>query len=289
MFIFFIAITFFVSTAIGVPAELRHVLHEKRATPPAGWTRGERLDGQRILPLRIALTQSNLDKIEEYLLDVSHPTSERFGKHWTPARVAETFAPAGETKDTVVEWLKASGIHMDRIEHSQSLGWLNLNVTVAEAENLLKTEYSIYRHDSGASQVACEAYHVPEHVSKHVDFVIPTIHFTKPTLPKEDEAAVANEDPSLERRDVPGAGTGIGRPGSGSLPKKGRILDFITNAIQAVDTCNQYIVPNCLRALYQIPSVTGSSNQTNPFGIVAYTPQEYVQADLNTFFQNYCK
>lgn len=46
-----------------------------------------------MLPMRIALTQSNLDKGEEWLMDVSHPTSEKYGKHWTAEDIANAFAP----------------------------------------------------------------------------------------------------------------------------------------------------------------------------------------------------
>lgn len=46
-----------------------------------------------MLPMRIALAQSNLDKGEEWLMDVSHPTSEKYGKHWTAEDVANAFAP----------------------------------------------------------------------------------------------------------------------------------------------------------------------------------------------------
>lgn len=52
--------------------------------------------------------------------------------------------------------------------------------------------------------------------------------------------------------------------------------------------CNDYITPACLQALYQIP--TASSNvQTNPIGIVEYTPEFYSQSDLDLFFSNFSK
>ena len=230
--------------------------------------------------MRIALTQSNLDKLESYLMDVSHPDSENFGKHWTPEQVADTFAPSTETIDTAKEWLMSFGIDASRITSSPSRGWLHLDVTVKEAEDLLKTEYSTYGHETGVRQVACESYHVPEHVSKHVDFITPTIHFdTKLKAPFDPNAG-------LEKRDHPGTGASIGQPGSGSLPKQGRKLNLATDIINAADTCAQYIVPACLRALYSITSPTKSS-VTTPLGVVAYTPQEYVQSDLTAFFGNY--
>lgn len=44
------------------PSPFRHVLHEKRTAPLASWIRGARIEEGAILPMRIALTQTNLDK-----------------------------------------------------------------------------------------------------------------------------------------------------------------------------------------------------------------------------------
>lgn len=49
--------------AVPAPA-LDHVVHEKRDSIPAGWTLEEKLDGTFVLPMRIALTQPNLDKAD---------------------------------------------------------------------------------------------------------------------------------------------------------------------------------------------------------------------------------
>ena len=45
------------------------------------------------MPMRIGLVQSNLDKGYDWLMEVSSPESETYGKHWTPKQVAEAFAP----------------------------------------------------------------------------------------------------------------------------------------------------------------------------------------------------
>jgi tripeptidyl-peptidase-1 len=56
--------------AAAVPAPLSlHELHEKR-TVTSNWERKHRLHGQVKLPMRIGLTQRNLDKGHEYLMNV---------------------------------------------------------------------------------------------------------------------------------------------------------------------------------------------------------------------------
>ena len=264
-----------------------HVLHEKRSMLPRGWKRSEKLEAHELLPVSIALKQSNMDKLDDYLMKVSHPQSERFGKHWSAKKVAETFAPSKDTLRIVQEWLHSAGIDKERLEQSQSLGWLNFDATVAEVENLLKTEYYRYSHASGTSQLACNEYHLPAWVQKHVDFITPTVHFDARLGPAEP--AKEKKGSALKRRGViPNVGSSIGRPGSGSLPKPGRTLDFIQSIISELSMCDQYIVPDCLRALYLIPPVV-TNLQTNPFGVVEYSPQAYLQSDLNLFFANYSK
>jgi len=47
--------------------------------------------------MRIALTQRNLDKGHQWLMDVSHPNSEKYGQHWSADDVAQAFAPRYST------------------------------------------------------------------------------------------------------------------------------------------------------------------------------------------------
>ena len=61
---------------------------------------------------------------------------------------------------------------------TKSGSWIALNATVQEAESLLNTKYFVFEHMDGSTHVACKgAYHLPEHVSAHVDIITPTLHF----------------------------------------------------------------------------------------------------------------
>ena len=133
-----------------------------------------------MLPLSVGLVQSNLADLDAHLMDVAHPDSPNYSKHWTPAEVANVFRPSKESVDAVHAWLVEDGwISPDRIVLSKSGGWVMVNVTVEEAEHLLGTEYYVYEHSKdGREHVACHGqYHLPEHVSKHVDLITPTLHF----------------------------------------------------------------------------------------------------------------
>lgn len=191
--------------------------------------------------MRIALTQSNLDQADDFLLDVSHPESPNFGKHWTHEEIANKFAPSPETFDTVKSWLVSSGIAPERISKSQSLGWLKFHATVAEAESLLKTEYHLYKHEIGKPHVACSDYHLPEHVAPHVDFITPGVNFdtkvphgvVKP-MEKRAPSTTAAAGPPVKTH----AALGLGAPSSGSLPKKGANID-IKSIFDELKNCNK--------------------------------------------------
>ena len=442
-----------VASAFAIPTPPSdYVVHEQRAIIPFGWRRIERLNGSFILPLRIGLVQTNLDKVDEYLLSVSDPTSENYGKHWSAEKIANAFKPSNETVNVVLTWLVRAGISLPRIKTSQSLGWLELNVTVNEAQNLLKTEYFKFKHTSGAPHIGCTAYHIPENVRKHIDLITPTVHFdiktiqpkqeharksqaknvtsatgapVKPVVgnigasdsPKYATASPAKKDPSATRAPVnpvggkigasdppeysttlpakkdpsatgapvnsvvgkigasdppeyattppakndpsatgapvkpvvgktgssdplkyattslakndpsatgapvnpvvgkigssdppeyattspanndtsavgapvdPDVGKKIGAPDSPSLPKQGTQINKTVNSIDGLKTCDTFITPDCLRALYEIP-VSTRANPANSLGIVEYTPQIYIQEDLDLFFSNYSK
>ena len=167
----------------------KHVIHEKRSTLPPGWELVGELDGSTVLPMKVALSQSNLDKGEDFLMKVSHPDSPSFGQHWSPRQIAETFAPSRESTESVLKWLKSAGITPERISRSQSMGWLNFEATVAEAENLLKTKYNLFRHVAGKPHVGCSEYHIPEHIAHHVDFITPTVHFDSKIPQSQDDWA----------------------------------------------------------------------------------------------------
>jgi len=79
--------------AYASPAAL-YVVHEKRNLATDGeWSRTAKLPNDFILPVRVALAQSNMDKGHDWLMEVSDPSSPKYGQHWTPAQLAETFKP----------------------------------------------------------------------------------------------------------------------------------------------------------------------------------------------------
>ncbi|KAK4998251.1 hypothetical protein LTR28_013729, partial [Elasticomyces elasticus] len=81
------------------------------------------------MPMRIALTQRNIDKGYGFLEEVSHPDSPKYGQHWTAKQVANMFRASDVTTKAVKTWLAESGISSDRVSLSQGLNWLNFDAT----------------------------------------------------------------------------------------------------------------------------------------------------------------
>ncbi|TVY84969.1 Tripeptidyl-peptidase sed1 [Lachnellula suecica] len=236
-------------------ADPRHfVLHEKRDGAPHQWAKRTRAHPDEVLPVRIGLTQSNLHRAEEYILDVSDPRSPNFGKHWSAEKVANVFAPAKKTHDGVVDWLVSYGIDASRHTYSTGRNWIQVNATVAETEKLFNTEYHYYEHElSGGYRIACDEYHLPQNVREHVDFAMPTIQL-------EGMRPIPNLLPKL------------------AAPSP------ITN-LNGLENCSTLVTIECLRALYQF-GAGNTSAPGNEIGIGEWADFLY-EPDLVLFFKNF--
>lgn len=163
---------------------------------------------------------------------------------------------------------------------SKGRGWITFDATVDQAESLLKTTFHTYEHETGQPHVACEEYSLPRVLREHIDFVTPSVHFDAKIKARSQEDSF-----ELNKRETPGIGKKIGKPGGWSTPKFGHWLPQ-NQVIKELENCDEQIVPDCLRALYEFgPGV--SANPKNSYGIVEYTPQAYVPSDLDLFFANF--
>lgn len=118
-------------------------------------------------------------------------------------------------------------------------------------------------------------------LTRHAEqLIMPTVHF--------DTKIVHDPEQRRKKRDIP-ASLQPGNPNSAWLPKKGKTIKGPGAALDVapqpfdLTTCNTQITPDCLRALYSFPNGTLAMSS---YGVVEYTPQAYLQADLNLFYSN---
>lgn len=146
--------------AAAVPAAVPHldyVVHEKRDLDATSktWVKRSTVPVGRALPIRIGLTQSNLDEGHDMLMAVSEHDSPSFGKHYTQEEIIDLFAPAKSTVDAVRAWLESAGIK--DVTQSTNKQWLQVDVPVEQLDALLQTSYHEFEHqETGAVHVACD-------------------------------------------------------------------------------------------------------------------------------------
>ncbi|KAJ6624427.1 subtilisin-like protein [Mycena sp. CBHHK59/15] len=251
-----------VAVAAASPA---HTVHEKRVAEPdaADWSQARRLESSKILPMRFGLRQQNLHQLEDFVMSVADPESPTYGQHWSPEKVVDVFAPSDETIAAVKNWLADSGFSPERLRLSSSRGWIKVDATAEEVENLLHTEYHVYSHSSGAQQIGCHNYSVPAHISKHIELIQPTVHFNyRVAAPRSQKRSVNTPFSNLKTNGVK------------------------VNVPPSLTSCDEFITPDCLRALYNI-HYTPRETKKNSFGIVEFTPQSFLGPDLDLFFANF--
>lgn len=56
--------------AAAVPFQASHVVHERRDSMPKAWVKRDRVEASAELPVRIGMTQSNLEKGHDLLMEV---------------------------------------------------------------------------------------------------------------------------------------------------------------------------------------------------------------------------
>jgi tripeptidyl-peptidase-1 len=242
-----------------------HVLHEERDEALGSrLVKRERFPQAQRLPMRVGLKQNNLDHAEQYLMEVSHPLSEKYGQHWTQEEIVEAFRPSQESVDLVASWLEESGIGKHRISHSDNKLWLAFDATTEEAENLLYAEFHQYENTKGHMMVGTDKYYIPEYLRNHIDYVTPGVKRTTIGRTRNAKRATGREGP--RRHPAP------------YMPKNNTDLA----------TCDRAITPACIRALYHFDTLNphASVSPKNSMGIYE-SGDFYAQEDLNSFFTNF--
>lgn len=264
------------SSVAALPAA-SYVLHETRGDVPRGhWKRGERVDSDAIIPLRIGLTQTNLHLGYDRLMDVSHPSSPNFGRHLTAEEVHDLFAPHEKTVTAVREWLIEEGILESAIMSYENKGWLGIDLPVSEAERLFLTEYREHQFED-ETRLGCDEYHVPKHLKDHIDYITPGVKLSPPMRKREVDLE-KREAPALQKghwpKKLPPPEPWHWQPPTGS--------EGLPPDLQA---CDVNFTVACYRALYSIPE-GNKALPGNSLGLYE-DGDTYSQQDLNAYYETW--
>ncbi|KAE8366529.1 peptidase S8/S53 domain-containing protein [Aspergillus caelatus] len=268
-------LSFFNGLLLGLSAvsAATSVVHERREVTSSNWVKRSRVNPSDKHVVRIGLAQSSLEEAHDLLMDVSNPSSPNYAKFYSADEVAAKFAPSTETVNEVQNWLTEKGVNASRVAQTKNHGWLVFHATSKEIEDLFDTTYYEYHNrKTGKKAIACEQYHVPASVQKHIDYVHPGVNLN----PSSGKASS-----SIRRRGSASRKTKL--PAHGGRPIHKHDVKGVN-----VTNCDVSITPDCIRALYKIPSARAAPHPNNSLGIFE-EGDFYAQEDLDLFFKTFAK
>ena len=210
--------------------------------------------------------------------------------------VIDLFAPSADSVNAVTEWLKSAGFSADRISQSANKQWMQFDATVAEAEDLLFTEFYVYEHrHTGTQNIACDEYHVPAHIREHIDYITPGIKM------RVDASKARKTKREYQARQLRKRGVSSMNTGAIPLPIGNARLPTLPPLNSSV--CNKYVTNQCVRSKcpvdepvprlssnaaidqYRVPKGSKAA-EGNELGIFESLNDHYSKADLDVYWSN---
>lgn len=235
---------------------------------PEGWRElpSMKVNQESTLSMRIHLAQQNVAAFEQKVIDLSTPDHPTYGDHMDTHEIKRMLQPTQQTITNVLTWLEAAGISQHvAVEHD----WINMNVTVAQAEKLLNTKYSYFRdEDDKKTILRTLSYSLPAELHEHILLVQPTTMFgmrpMRNWIQKIEELPVSILQANHKK--VPPGPTGP-------------VLD--------VAACNATITPECLQALYNFKGYKAKVPEKNSIGVNGFLEQIAQYEDLRLFLEQF--
>ncbi|KAH9887240.1 family S53 protease-like protein [Cubamyces lactineus] len=235
-------------------------VHESRQSLPPGFVNVGPAPSDHTLKLRFALSQNDPNAIVDALYRVSDPTSSEYGQYLSKAEVEQLIAPKSAATDAVKAWLQDNNFSGTALTPARD--WIGFEIPVHQANRFFNANFSIFEHDETKTQVVrTMAYSLPASLQGHVDLVHPTISFPDPS--------------------IGGKGNVIGLQRRSSKRTHPRIANRDLSS-----KCANITDPECLQALYSIPS-TPATNPDNRLGVVGFYGNSVPYSFLKQFLLTY--
>ncbi|EJF57700.1 subtilisin-like protein [Dichomitus squalens LYAD-421 SS1] len=187
-------------------------------------------------------------------MDISDPTSVNYGSHLSKDEAESFAAPAPETVQAVNAWLAQHNVTSQT--NSPSGDMLRIVVHVDTANALVNANYTLSLDPGTNSTVyTTSSYSIPAELQPHIAFVYPTTKVLPAVVSNPKirvvQAPKASNETRSSRSDVP-------------------------------SSCAQITTPQCLQALYNIPSVPATA-AGNSLGVSGFSNEVANQTDLQQF------
>lgn len=170
------------------------------------------------------------------------------GKHLSAKEARDLRSPDKKDVDAVQKWLQTQGI----TDALQQDAWIHVHTTVADAQELLEMQLSDFAFEDQDPVMRTLEYSVPDHLKDAISFVHPIANFMSP---KRDLTQPSSPvDPSeLQKR--------TGQP------------------------CARRTTPDCIRKMYNFPSVDPNATSSVRVGIAGFLEQYANYEDTQLFLQ----
>eukprot|EP01032_Pedospumella_encystans_P018131 gene18131-20647_t len=206
-------------------------------------TKKNRVQSDVLHRVVIVRKQSNLEKLEEILLDVSDPASANYGHHLSKDNIAALTANP-EAVDSITDFLVANNIN--DWNASRYDDYISAVGPVHVWERLFDTQFYEFEHAllPGKRFIRCLKYSLPEYLSDHMEGVLNTVQFPDHHVGKR----LHIESHKVSNKDTESTGT---------------------------------VTPALLNQVYNIASNTG--NPLTNQAVFATTDQTFSPSDLSIF------
>lgn len=235
------------------------VIHERRDSLPNGFTVKGPAVNTTALRLRVALTSNNMDGLEAAVYKNAYRGNGVFKDHLTKSEVESFVSPAEETTTKVTEWLSSNGVNFTTA--SPAGDWLQINLDVATANQLLDANFMLFSDDStGKEVIRTLSYSIPAALQAHIQLIHPAVTFPikarSPSLKFKPKVVTSKVDTNITPRAVP-------------------------------SVCNvNEVDPACLSAFYGIP-LTTTAQTASRIAVAEFIDQFPQKADLSTFLKDF--
>lgn len=221
---------------------------------PEGWSEIGTPSADFKMHFRIAVRSADRSLLERTLMEVSSPSSPRYGQHLKRNELKDIIKPRAESSAAVLGWLEQSGIEARDIHNDGE--WINFYAPVKRAEEMMGANFKTYQNKvrRGVKKVRALSYSVPKEIRSHIDMIHPITRF-------------------------------------GQLsPERSHILTqggAISAAPPVNASCNTVITPECLANLYNFADYKIDPKAEVTIGVNGFLEQYARYADFVQFAKTY--
>lgn len=212
------------------------------------------------------------------MIPVSDPLHARYGQHLSAGEVNELVKPSDEASDAVHEWLQDYGVDLTQLKYSPAKDWISVTLPVSTVEEMLDTEYSVYRHQDGSTLVRTEGYSLPLYVYEHISTIQPTNSWARLQRHQKRSEIEERSEPVKRHSHFAEVADDWSPPASIPAPSNA--------SIAAV--CNfTAVTPDCLRTLYGTIDYEVKAAGKNKMAHTNYLEEATNRSDISIFLGKY--